>query len=235
MSENNLPVTLEPATDFHGHLVSIQKTWGRDIVFCSKFYTVNGFLCLKDVKREEKVISDEKKTAKLFYEFGTSCGNCFFKVYPTYDSTICVSYYSMVPMRTVPSRYLDDSTSFSTEEETPLWTQRDEQKARAEADMATRKNNEEIRLQNRKFLFSQVIPDYRIHIAQKAYFKSWWRRIIYENNKKNGEFDQWVTTYCEKNDIDLIPLKRMIEKMKIEFDQEIDWMIPERKVTESED
>lgn len=234
----NLPAVLEPAQDFYGHLIKVVKSRSSDDVFCTRFYTLNGFLCLEGVRRQGRVYADIDLTRVLRYQGGVSDKGSSFGVYRDSGNTpYCYHYENMTSMRTMPSKYLDDSSSYKDEDDAPMWARRDKQTAQGIANAKAVKDNQDTRERNREFLFKEVIPAYRSHIAREAYFDSWWRRFRYWANKKSGKFDEWVENYLSTHpDIDLMPLRRDIEKLKVEFDQEIDWMMPEnpvgRKVTE---
>lgn len=221
------PSALEPAINFYGHLVNIQKPRFSDTVFCSRFYTVNGFLCMENVKRMEKFNSSVEKAFELSFAASmlTDVGNGgpYFCIRRNTASTFYKYYYVMVPMRTMPSRYLDDSTSFRTENEAPSWVKTDKQTAQQDSDSATRENNQKIRERNREHLFNDVIPNYKIFIARAAYFKSKWTWGGYKRDCLNGKLDRWVEEYLKNNEIDFTPLKQEIEKDKIEFEPDVDW------------
>lgn len=230
-AERKLPAVLEPAQNFFGHLLQYRKPQDVPVqeVFCTKFYTINGFLCLENVKTEQNLKSDEKpvKIVQLVkYFYYPSCknyGNRFYFSH-SWSEMVTKKYYTFMHMRTMPSSYLDDTCSFKEESEAPEWTKYNEEEARAIANQKTRELAEKARENNRKYLFEEVIPAYRRHIAHQKYFKSWWRRLEYLWKKTSGHFDKWVDDYiCRHPCTDYSEVKKRIEGMEIEFDQEIDW------------
>ena len=230
------PRALEPAPDFAGHLIEFKKSNSTKVIFCKRFYTVNGFLCLEDVKREKHLESNEERINVLSHHQGvdykpTQKNNSKFTIDYKYSSRFQAPYYESCPMRTMPTAFMMDSWSFQDEGEAPEWIKYNKQEAQVMANSRARKDCDDKRIYNREYLFDKVIPNYWIHIAQKAYFESWWRCFVYRHSKKLDGFNKWVEEYMEAHPhCDLTPLKEKIEKCKIEFDQEIDWTAAENDV-----
>lgn len=218
--QKRTPTALEPAPNFFGHIVKLNGAAKN--VFCTRFYTVDGFLCMENVKCEESLYSDEELARMI-----CSCCN-----YGVYQKRPClkistdrgyrelVQYYRLTAMRTMLSGKLEDSWALSTEDEAPDWTKKNQQEALAEANARVRKQNDEVRKKNREYLFKYTIPEYHKFVALKAYLKSRWRKLLFN---KDTYRQKWIQEYIKNHEIDFSWLKEEIERCGIEFDPEIDW------------
>jgi len=199
--ETKLPMILNPVqVSAVAHGVLLNGDGAEHI--CESFFTLNGFLCMKNIRNPENAYSTIKQALKLTYRYIDDG----VQISVDAPSRAMSQYGKQTSFVTLPHSDFRKATSYENQTDAPDWAFRTREQAIDIANEAEEHQNNYTRKHN-KTIIEPLISYYECYYANHFFEKLTKLDLLFVNKEK------WKKQLMKKNPVDVDILKDACEQL----------------------